>query len=357
MLTLLFLACNPDGPAVASAEELGVVGQSEAIQGRDGGQSALLWGRSVWTYGDTVLNVNDVDGRNWHHNSVSWTEDLDASDGVDDLTEPLDEAGAPAWLVAPTEDERTFNEAHWDDGDCEEPCGARWAAWPGSPVWDEQNQRAILFYGLIYAEPGDFNFEGKGSSIALWTDPDGPAERPTIGRVADHPDLIWAEDEGEIGNGSAIEDGYLYTFSCPQRGWSRPCGLARAPLDDVQDHDAWRFWDGRAWGEDMDAAEGLFDGAPILSLDYNPYLNSWLVVYSPTLSSQIVARTAPELTGPWSREALLYEPTGEDEDPYDAVAHAELAEDDGRVVYVTWSRSNGVGWFGTEFPLLRVEFE
>lgn len=354
-LTLL-LACQEPGPKVTSAEEIGVLEQSEAIQGRDGGQSARLFGRSVWIFGDTVLNVPDEEDRNWHHNSVSWTEDTDAGDGLSGFEEPLDPVGAPAYLMSPTDEEAAFNDAHWDDGDCVEPCGARYAVWPGSPVWDEENQRALIFYGLIYAEPGDMNFEGVGGSIATWTALDAAPERPTIHRVPDHPDLLWGADEAEFGDGSAIVDGYLYTFSCPQDGLGRPCALVRAPLDDLFTFDAWKVWTGQGWSADMAESEALFDGAPIMHVSYNSYMESWLVVYSPPLSSEIVARTAPELTGPWSRERRLYEPPGDD-DPYDAVNHPELAEDGGRVEYITWSRSTGEGWFGAEFALLRVEFE
>lgn len=347
MLLLLLAACKPDGPAVASAAEIGVVEQSADIQGRDGGQSARLFGRSVWTFGDTVLNVPDDQGRNWHHNSVSWTDDEDAGDGVTGFTEPLDAAGAPAYLIAPSEQEAAFNDAHYDDGDCEEPCGARYAVWPGSPVWDEQNARAILFYGLIYAEPGDMNFEGRGEGIAVWSDLDAAPERGA---------LIWGPDDGEWGNTAAIVEDHLYTFSCPQDGWDRSCVLGRAPLDQIQSRDAWTAWTGSTWSADAGQAEPLFDGAPIMGLSYNSYLNSWLIVYSEPFSADIVARTAPALTGPWSKASVLYTVSGEDP-PYDAVQHAELSEDGGRVEYVTWSRSTGQGWFGAEFALLRVQFD
>lgn len=346
-MLILLLACRPDGPAVLSAEEIGVVEQSEAIQGRDGGQSARLFDRSVWIFGDTVLNVPDEDGRNWHHNSVSWTEDMSASDGLTGFVEPLDSAGAPAYLIAPTDEEAAFNDAHWDDGDCEEPCGARYAVWPGSPVWDEANQRAIVFYGLIYAEPGDMNFEGRGEGIAVWTDLDSPPERSEI---------LWEADDGEWGNTSAIQGDRLYTFSCALDGWSRPCSLARAPLDEILDRSAWQVWTGDGWSADSGDADTLFDGAPIMGLSYNSYLQSWLMTYVAPLSSDIVARTAPELTGPWSDEAVLYTVPSEDA-PYDAVHHAELSEDGGRVEYITWSRATGDSWFGAEFALLRVELD
>ncbi len=41
---------------------------------------------------------------------------------------------------------------------------------------------------------------------------------------------------------------------------------------------------------------------------------------------------------------------------YDALPHPELAEQGGRVQYVTYSRGNGT-LFGSEFALVRVTFE
>ena len=351
-------ACRSAGPEATSAVEVGVVGQSDTIQGRDGGGSAILWGRSYWHYGDTVLDMPDEYGQNWHHNSYSITEDFDARDGIDGFLEPPDPVGAPRHLIPPSPTELAFNMAHWsdEDGECDEqPCGARWAVWPSEPIWDEANQRALVFYGLIYAEPGNFNFEGVGASIAVWTDPDGQPERPIIDPDAEHPDLLWTAGEPTWGSGGNIIDGWLHAFACDgDDGWGHDCRLARVELGDIHERSAWRYWDGKGWNADMKKAKVLFEGASILSVQWNEFLGEWLAVYAPSFSGKVVGRTAPELTGPWSREGLLYD-AGED-DPYDAVAHAEYEEDDGRVIYVTYSRHT-TGWFGTEFPLIRIELE
>lgn len=354
VLLLLALACSSPGPSVVSAEEIGVVEQSPDIQGRDGGPSARIFGRSVWTYGDTVLEVEDERGTTWHHNSVSWTEDSDASDGLSGFQEPLDSVGAPAHLIPPSTEEQAFIDAHSGDP-CEvEPCGARWAVWPGAPLWDEEGQQALIFYGLIYAEPGEMNFTGVGQSVATWTGLDQPVQRPVLDPEAEHPDLLWTEGEPGYGAAAVIEDGQVYALECD--GSWHPCSLGRAPVAQVQVREAWSYWDGAEWVDDWRDAATLFDGAPILSLHFCEHLEAWLVVYSPPFSKKIVARTAPQLTGPWSRESLLYRVQGEDA-PYDVVAHAEYAEDEGRVQYLTWSRGTDVGWFGTEFALLRVELE
>lgn len=133
------------------------------------------------------------------------------------------------------------------------------------------------------------------------------------------------------------------------------CRLARAPVADAQVPEAWTYWDGGSWSPASDDAVVLFDGAPIMSLGWNDYLDAWLVVYSPPFAGQVKARTAPELTGPWSRESVLFD-VPEGDAPYDANHHPELAEQDGKVQYITWSRHT-TGWFGSEFALLRVDLQ
>lgn len=44
-----------------------------------------------------------------------------------------------------------------------------------------------------------------------------------------------------------------------------------------------------------------------------------------------------------------------DDAPYDVMHHPEYQEHDSRVQYISYSRHTS-GWFGTEFPLIRVEF-
>jgi hypothetical protein len=355
VLAVWLFGCRAQGPEVTSAVEIGTLEQSDAIEGRDGGGSALAWdGRSIWVYGDTVLTVPDEQGRNWHHNSYSITEDLDASDGLTGFFEPLDPAGAPLHLIPPNPAEQAFNDAHYGDDCLEQPCGARYAVWPSEPFFDESRNRALVFYGLIYAEPGDFNFEGVGQSLAIWDDPDGRPVRPVIDPEAEHPDLLFGPDEPGWGTASVIVDDWLYTFACDGAdGPGHDCRLARVDIEAIHQRSEWRFWDGDGWSADMDQVDVLFEGAPIMSLSWNEFLQAWLVIYAEPFSSKILARTAPELWGEWSREGLIYE-TGDDE-PYDALHHVEYEEDNGRVQYITYSRHT-TGWFGTEFPIIRVEF-
>jgi hypothetical protein len=57
---LTTIGCGSSPPA-----ELRVV----SAMGRDGATSGLAFGRSVWVYGDTVLEAPDERGEQWHTNS------------------------------------------------------------------------------------------------------------------------------------------------------------------------------------------------------------------------------------------------------------------------------------------------
>jgi hypothetical protein len=92
---------------------------------------------------------------------------------------------------------------------------------------------------------------------------------------------------------------------------------------------------------------------------YNESLGRWTAVYSEELSDHVVMRTAPDLTGPWSAPAGLFtaDRKGTGGWTYDAYPHAEYAGEGGRVQFVSFTRSNGQGWFGSELVWVRVLIE
>ena len=76
--------------------------------------------------------------------------------------------------------------------------------------------------------------------------------------------------------------------------------LTSAPLERALERDAWRYWSGAGWSPDAASASELFHGAPIMSVHFNAYLGAYVAVYSAPLSDDVVLRTAPSLSGPWS---------------------------------------------------------
>jgi hypothetical protein len=350
----LLAACAGPGSFGATATELGVVVQSAKIEGRDGAPSGLAWGHSVFTFGDTVMNVNDEEGTNWHNNSYAIS---DAHSAQLDLGfyERLDSAGAPRYFVAPTADEDAFNVAHRGSPCSTMPCGARWAVWPGPPVWDAEGNRALIFYQLIYAEPGNFNFHGMGASVAVWSDFAGDPVRPELSPGADHPTLLFSQSEPAWGAAAAlIDDGMLYAFSCSSGSSLSPsCYLARVAPASVLDRAAWRFWDGTGWSDSMDARRSLFEGAPGLTVARSAHLGSFAAIYAAPLTNDVLIRTASAISGPWSAPKLLFTARRHPVGAYDANWHVEY--DDGSLLYVTFTRPNGQGPFGSELVLERAK--
>lgn len=348
-------ACSPPAELeIVSFTDLGPLETTDAVKGRDGGYSVSFGDKSVWFYGDSILSLEGEDGSSWRHNTWSWTEDDDASDGLTGFSEPTDANGAPEEFFPQTAEEAEFNALH-DINNCqEEPCGARRILWPMDAVEDKENNRVIVWYEKIYGEPGEWNFYGLGTGFAIWEDFDSEPIRPEFHPDSDEPTLLFEGDGHGFGSTSILEGDYLYGFGCEKVNLSKPCWLSRAHLDDILNPDAWRFWDGKAWSEDVSDSKELFNGASQMTIHYNEYLERYLAVHAVEGFDKIAMHTAPELTGPWSRKEIAFETeSAEDGWVYCGVGHSEYAREDGRFEYVTYYRSTG-DWKG-ELRLVEVE--
>lgn len=365
LLSLLQSGCTIVGPnvtpttdfTVEAIHDLGPVSTSSTIRGRDGGYSAVWGNRSIWVFGDTFINVEAEDGSTFLSNTWSWTTDLDASDSLQELTERRDTVGAPALFFRPTTTEHAFNQRHLSNNCQAEPCGARWALWPGALVYDSTQNRMLAFYQKIYAEPGSFNFRGVGYGIALWEDFDSPVTRPVIDASAEHPTLLFQADEPAFGSATFMADDLLYVYGCKQEGFDKPCYLGRVSPARILDRSTWSYYQGpQQWTATLSEAIPLFSGNDIISISYNAYLEHYLAVYSRPLGRTVVARTATTPEGPWSPEVPLFEaeaPTNELGWIYDALAHAEYQQENGQTIYISYSRETD--FLAFEMRLVKVE--
>ena len=108
-----------------------------------------------------------------------------------------------------------------------------------------------------------------------------------------------------------------------------PIYLARVPLADIADRDAWRYWPDFTAGEE--SAQPLIDVdcAGELSVRVQPQTGLWLMAYNcGTPERGIHLRTAQAPTGPWSDPQLIYSP----DMGYQHFMHArevEVGHDDG----------------------------
>lgn len=348
----------PPDLTVVQANDLGAIGTNPKILGRDGGYSAVFAGVAVWVYGDTFLASPNAEGQTLISDSWAFTSDLNAMDGITGFQEREDSVGAPTMLLQLNAAEQAFNVAH-QGNNCEQPCGARWALWPGAIVADPARNRALVFYQLVSAQPGNFNFQAVGYSIAIWTNFGDQPQRPVINPSAAHPDLLFGQNDPSFGSSALVIGDTLYAYGCSSSDFAVPCVLGRVDLASVLDLSAWTFYAGNGtWSSQISGATFVFAGNFIMDVSWNSFLQRYVAVYSSPLSANVMMRTAPVPEGPWSREvqaitALSPVPGGNPID--DAQAHLEYNVNGGQTMFVTYSRSTGT--FTSEARLVSVQLQ
>lgn len=105
-----------------------------------------------------------------------------------------------------------------------------------------------------------------------------------------------------------VEDGMAWIFGSGAYRKS-PVYLARVPLANIADRDAWRYWPGFEAGEDT--AEPIMPTPCVgeLSVRKHPKLEIWLMAYNCGQPERgIHLRVADAPTGPWSAPMLIYTP-------------------------------------------------
>lgn len=347
----------PPALTIVQAKDLGTIPTNPDILGRDGALSTLFQGYSVWLYGDTFLSKADAQNRTLLSDSWSFTTDLNAQIGIGGFQERLDPTGAPTMILPETAAEQAFNLAHNVNNCQAQPCGARWALWPSSIVVNPSNNTALIFYMVVSAQPGAFNFQGIGNSVAVWQNIQQQPQRPTLNPpiVADHPDLLFTQSEPGFGSTSFISKGTLYAYGCD---YNSGCKLGQVAPSSAQDRSAWSFYAGGGnWSAQIGDAISVFNDANILSVSWNAFLQRYLAVYSAPFSQNVVIRTSVNPEGPWSSEIVAFvamQPTSGN--VYDARAHAEYDSNSGQTIYVTYSRSTPAP-FSSEVRLVAVEFK
>jgi hypothetical protein len=117
--------------------------------------------------------------------------------------------------------------------------------------------------------------------------------------------------------------------------------LARVKPTQLDDPAAYSYWGGaRGWVPDWHQAASLPGSGPEVSVRWNNYLKSYVMIYVPPFGKTIQARFAPAPEGPWSEPMHLADcqPQG---DPvamfYGAKQHAELDVEGGRRIFVTYN--------------------
>ena len=357
---------GPSGPPpealVGQVTDLGPIQTNPDILGRDGGYSALFQGNSVWLYGDTFIAKADAQNRTLLSDSWSFTTDLNVQSRITGFQEKLDSTGAPTMILPETPAEQAFNQAHNSNNCQAQPCGARFALWPGAIVVNPADNIALIFYSVVSAKPGDFNFQGLGTSVAKWQNLQAQPQRPTMNPpiVVDHPDLMFTQDEPGFGSAAFVSNGLLYVYGCgiATNGFDKGCRLGRVDPSSAQDRSAWMFYAGNGnWSSQSSDAASVFTGDDIMSVSFNSFLQRYVAVYSAVFSQNVMIRTSPKPEGPWSGETLAFVAmTPSNGNVHDAHAHAEYDVNGGQTIFVSYSR-NTPAPFSSEARLVSLTLQ
>jgi len=331
-------AVSPGQVITGTVRELGALANPPSVKVRDGGPSGLVGGKMLWTFGDTILTQPNEDGVMGITNSAA-TAPLS---NPMSLTATLDSTGAPVLLVPYTEEEVEYNRERGNKGD------DRYALWPASVVGLDDGS-GLVFFAKLLVKPGNFNFASVATGVARIEAGSTVAQR--------EPDLLFQEPEPLFREGALVADKHVYLWACKMDGvLDSACKVARAPVDRAREREVYRFWDGSEWIDDTGRAVEVLRGPTSgVSVSWNQHLGGYLAVYSGIVSSKVMARTAPSPEGPWSQPVELFsgQAPGPDLWNYTGVEHPELAQDGGRVIYVSYYRPLGV--FDGELRLVEVE--
>jgi len=360
-------------PTVVSAAAIGTVVQNSHVLGRDGTWSAAINGKSYWSFNDTSMNAANAEGENFISNTRAWSDNLNASNGINLDNNHVDSIGMPTEFMPFTADETAFNTAHGNQSGCStttDPlCGESYAIWPG-PVIAVPNSttgEAYHFYLLIQ----------RGGSISAWNvigvgiahELNGVLTRPILTPGTTHPTLMWQGTTltpTTYGGGGMLQGDMVYMTGCDQMNafGYHMCNMATVPLANILTPGAWTYWNGgtQQWVTDPTQATMLFyGGAAGNTLFFNPALNEYMTIYSETYSNNLAFRVAPAPWGPWSDEQDFF--TGlstigaNNANDYAAQPHPEFQEQNGLVQYVSYVQDDtDLGFCGQNIQLVRVTF-
>jgi hypothetical protein len=130
---------------------------------------------------------------------------------------------------------------------------------------------------------------------------------------------------------------YVYAIGTPC-GRANGARVARVESRDLQQKEAWEYWDGAAWNRDRArAAEVIKPGVGEGSLVWNADIGRWMYATLNELSSALELRFAERPEGPWSGPAVLAR-TSDYSQPYGAFMTSSWIEKGGLTFYFVMSQ-------------------
>jgi hypothetical protein len=330
---------RPDESRIKSARHLGnqFLVNSVGVTGMDGATSTLVpSGESLWVFGDTVegpfKSIHGLDLSRLRSNTAAIVPRQDPSRGIKQFR-----------FLATADGKRPRQIVPFAAG--EDPAVHR--VWAIHGVY--LAQRLYLFYHRITLLKGvdvfaSFQLDGMGIARA-----DGMAEFRFERLVApDGSHEFWKGNEPSFGVFVEQADDHVYLWGCLQTAMY----LARVRPDSIEDITSYEYLVEAPssthpnvkprWARRFEPTAKLFDAVPNeMSATYNRYLDCYVAFHSLHREHKIVMRTSPRITGPWSDGEIVFRPEriADGDLIYAAKEHPELAQDNGRVMYITFVNS------------------
>lgn len=334
----------PDSPLVASVRDLGVQfsGNDLDITGQDAVSSVPLADRTTfWIFGDTIEGP------------------FDTIRGFE-LTEVLSNTGAIVPLQDISAGVREFRYLTTPDGararqligfiPPEHKSRQRLWAIHGAQV----SGQLYLYYHKITMDPTldvfeTFTLDGMGVAKA---GPDFSFERL---RAPDDSYEWWKGGEPGFGVWVQQHGEHLYLWGSiqPESKSAGDMYLARVRPEDIENVAAYDYLVQAPtlvrpdvlprWSPTFTPTACLFSDVPNeMSSSWNEYLAAFISLTTYQRDNQLVIRTAPEITGPWSEPQVIFRPAKTRPDSLFNAGkeHPEFAQGGGRTTYMTFIDSS-----------------
>jgi hypothetical protein len=346
----------PPIPPIQSVTPMGTVTQSPLIQGRDGTFSALLNGRSYWLFDDTTMTKDNASGNNFIDNTLSWTTNLDASQGITLSGNYLDATGVPTEFMPFLPWELDYNAAHSSKNCTASPCGAEFAIWPGPLVPDPARNRALIIYNEIWRVTGQPSWTGVGVGIAIWQN--GKITRPVVNPSARYTTLMWTGSQTGYAGGWVTVGDTLYAYGCAAGFLVQNCSVGQVALENATVPGDWSYYTATGtWSSNPADAVTIFQGgAAGNSVFFDNYLGMYVAIYSGVYSDNVYYRVSYTPWGPWSSQTQIFTglPGYQGNADYATLAHPEFGQGDGQIQYITYVQDTG--FLAQVLQLVQVTF-
>ena len=283
---------------------------------RDGGSAAVVGGKYLWTFGDTLFNPKSVDGTNGRTATAGYAE----INNPLSVSEPLDANRAPDQFIPLSASDQAYNNTTKKGDD-------RYAIWPGLVVARPNKQDALVFYLRLKVNPGGggLNYDLLNTGVAR------VAEGSTQAAVIESE--VFKKPEPLYNNAGFTKDGFVYFYNCISKS-SRECSIARVKVEDALKRSAYRFWDGNTWHPDYKKAQRTFYGTSTgTSIGFVPAQKKYVVFYNKPFSKEMYFSSSDQLTTGWTKPEKFYEATANN---YALTFHPELSTNNGKVILLTY---------------------